>query len=52
MSDDISVWVALLRDVGFPVVMTAYLLLRFEKKINKLTETIGELKKVIQKNDD
>ncbi|MEW9677924.1 YvrJ family protein [Lentibacillus sp. L22] len=32
MSDDVSAWADLLRGVGFPIVITAYLLLRFEKK--------------------
>lgn len=36
-----------LRVVGFPVAITAYLLLRFEKKINKLADTIAELERVI-----
>jgi hypothetical protein len=52
MSDDISVWVTLLRDVGFPIAMTVYLLLRFEKKIDKLAKTIADLKKAVQKNKD
>lgn len=51
MSDDISFWVALLRDVGFPIVLIAYLLLCFEKKIDKLADTIAEMKKAIQNRD-
>jgi hypothetical protein len=52
MRDDISVWVALLRDVSFPIVLIAYLLLRFEKKIDKLAGAIADLKKAFQKNRD
>lgn len=29
--------------VGFPIVLTGYLLTRFEKKIDKLTESISQL---------
>lgn len=52
MENEVSVWTALLKDVGFPIVIAAYLLLRFEKKIEKLTAIITELKKVIQKNKE
>lgn len=44
MNHDLSVWVELFRDVGFPVLLAVYLLLRFEKRIHKLTKTIDELK--------
>lgn len=30
-------------NVGFPVVLSVFLLLRFEKKIDELTKTINEL---------
>ena len=30
-------------NVGFPVVLSVFLLLRFEKKIDELTEAINEL---------
>jgi len=35
---------------GFPIVMTIYLLHRFEKKIEKLEHVIQELAKVISLN--
>ncbi|WP_028596787.1 YvrJ family protein [Paenibacillus assamensis] len=40
--------------VGFPIVLTGYLLLRFEKKLDILTETIKDLSDVVsaQKEDD
>ncbi|MEW9677917.1 YvrJ family protein [Lentibacillus sp. L22] len=52
MGDDVSTWIDLLRSVGFPIAITAYLLLRFEKKIDKLADTIAELEKGIKKNKD
>lgn len=33
--------------VGFPIVLTGYLLLRFEKKLETLTESILKLTEVI-----
>lgn len=33
---------------GFPIVITAYLLMRFEKKIESLNETIQELTQYIR----
>lgn len=39
---------------GFPIVISGYLLLRFEKKIEQLTEKIGDLADIIgdkQKSD-
>ncbi|MCP1311355.1 YvrJ family protein [Paenibacillus tyrfis] len=32
-------------NLGFPIVITGYLLLRFEKKMDRLNETIQELLK-------
>lgn len=37
--------------VGFPIVLTGYLLIRFEKKIEALTETISRLIDVIINKD-
>ncbi|MFN2781551.1 MULTISPECIES: YvrJ family protein [Bacillus] len=34
---------------GFPLVLAVYLLLRFEKKIESLTEAINHLRSVIKK---
>ena len=36
-------WLALVTDVGFPVVVTFYLLHRIEAKMNLLIESIHEL---------
>ncbi|TVX88418.1 YvrJ family protein [Paenibacillus agilis] len=40
--------------VGFPIVLTGYLLLRFEKKLDILTETIKNLTDVVsaKREDD
>ena len=40
---DISTWIPILGNFGFPVVVSFYLLLRFEVKIEKLTEAIVKL---------
>ncbi|MGM0941282.1 MAG: YvrJ family protein [Bacillota bacterium] len=44
MSNDVSIWITFLRDIGFPIAITTYLLLRFEKKIDKLADALEELK--------
>ncbi|WP_172199589.1 YvrJ family protein [Saccharibacillus qingshengii] len=41
--------IGLIANLGFPIAITAYLLLRFEKKITDLSRTIGSLKEEIQK---
>ncbi len=40
----------LIANLGFPIVITLYLLIRFEKKISDLSEAINALKNEIQKN--
>lgn len=37
--------------VGFPIVLTGYLLIRFEKKLVALTETISRLVEVINNKE-
>lgn len=34
---------SLIENLGFPIVLSVYLLIRFEKKIDKLNETIIKL---------
>jgi len=36
--------------VGFPIVITGYLLVRFEKKLESLNESISKLTEVINQN--
>jgi YvrJ protein family len=45
----IEMWVTAISNVGFPVVLTLYLLVRFEKRIDSLTEAINTLKNVVDK---
>lgn len=40
-------WISLLADVGFPVVVTLYLLIRIEGKLESLALSIAELTKTI-----
>ena len=40
---DIPEWVILTGNVGFPIVITVYLLTRFEKRIEDLTQAIEKL---------
>lgn len=47
----IEVWIATIGNFGFPLVLAVYLLLRFEKKIEVLTDAISTLKEVINKRD-
>lgn len=42
--DQIESWAVLLGNFGFPIVIAGYLLVRFEKKIEGLTEAILHLK--------
>ena len=36
-------WIPIIGEVGFPIVVTMYLLLRIEQKIEALATSIGEL---------
>ena len=36
-------------NLGFPIVISIYLLVRIEGKLNQLTESINELSKTIEK---
>ena len=45
------VWIALIGNFGFPIAITAYMFLRFEKKLEKLGDVIMELAKVINANE-
>lgn len=42
-------WVSLLTDVGFPIVVTFYLLHRIEIKLNVLIQSIHELPEKLNK---
>lgn len=40
-------WVYLISNLGFPIVMTIYLLIRFEKKLERLSTGLDYLREVI-----
>lgn len=40
-------WIFMLGNFGFPAVITMYLLVRFEKKIDSLEEAINNLSNII-----
>jgi YvrJ protein family len=48
---EIPVWIALIGNFGFPIAITVYMFLRFEKKLEKLGDVIMELAKVINANE-
>ncbi|MBU8757018.1 YvrJ family protein [Priestia megaterium] len=48
----IDQWLNLIGNFGFPIVVTFYLLLRFEKKIDHLTEAINKIATNIEKEKD
>lgn len=45
---NLTTWIA---NLGFPITITLYLLIRFEKKISDLSEAINGLKNELQKNE-
>lgn len=44
-------FVTVISQVGFPIAITAYLLIRFEKKLEKLERTLDNLVKSIEGRD-
>lgn len=48
MAIDLPLWVALLGNFGFPIAITVYLFLRFEKKLDNLGNIIMQLSEVIK----
>ncbi|MFD2680921.1 YvrJ family protein [Bacillus seohaeanensis] len=48
MPVDLPIWVALLGNFGFPIAITIYLFVRFERKIEKLETVIMQLSDVIK----
>lgn len=52
MDNQLPNWAMLLGNYGFPIVITGYLLLRFEKRIEILSNAIKELREsIISKNE-
>ncbi|PRT15848.1 YvrJ family protein (plasmid) [Bacillus thuringiensis] len=46
-----SSFISLIGNFGFPVAITLYLLMRFEKKIDTLTMSIENLREVINRRN-
>ncbi|MDZ3957036.1 YvrJ family protein [Bacillus thuringiensis] len=44
MESNLDIWFTALGNFGFPILITIYLLVRFEKKIDNLIEAIDKLK--------
>ncbi|MED1865864.1 YvrJ family protein [Fictibacillus nanhaiensis] len=42
-------WITIIGNFGFPVMVTIYLLHRFEKRIETLTAAIDQLKNVVDR---
>ena len=51
MISPLEFFISTVGNFGFPLVLAVYLLLRFEKKIESLTEAIYDLKHVADKED-
>lgn len=50
VGEEVTSWAQIIANVGFPIGVTLYLLLRFEKKIDVLSEMISKLIEVINRN--
>lgn len=46
--ENVPVWISLIGNFGFPIAITVYLFIRFERKIDKLEAVIMELSEVIK----
>ena len=43
-------WINLITNVGFPIAVASYILIRFETKIDGLSKAITDLSHVVDKN--
>ncbi|TFJ92317.1 YvrJ family protein [Lentibacillus salicampi] len=48
--NDISIWISLLEEYGFPIIITVYLLLRFEKKLSRPAIALDEMEETVRHN--
>ncbi|MGE7691453.1 YvrJ family protein [Lysinibacillus sp. NPDC097214] len=46
--ENVSMWISLIGNFGFPIAITVYLFIRFEKKIDKLEAVIMGLSEVVK----
>ncbi|MCP1492091.1 YvrJ family protein [Peribacillus frigoritolerans] len=51
MDHQLDIWLSTISNLGFPVVITLYLLMRFERKIDLLTEAINKFIEVSKQSD-
>jgi len=49
MLTETSEWIMIIGNLGFPIAITIYLFIRFEKRIENLEQSINYLSEVIQK---
>lgn len=47
--EDIPNWISIIGNFGFPIAITIYLFIRFERKLDDLEKVIMELSTVIKK---
>ncbi|MCM3006829.1 YvrJ family protein [Priestia koreensis] len=50
MTTEMPEWIVMIGNFGFPIAITIYLFIRFEKKIEKLEVAITDLRQVIQES--
>ncbi|MGP4074221.1 YvrJ family protein [Piscibacillus sp. B03] len=48
MGADVSSWVSIIGNFGFPIAITIYLFSRFERKLDQLEKAVIELSDVIK----
>lgn len=46
--ESVPIWISLIGNFGFPIAITIYLFIRFERKIDKLETVILQLAEVIK----
>ncbi|WP_427108605.1 YvrJ family protein [Lysinibacillus xylanilyticus] len=46
--ENVTMWISLIGNFGFPIAITVYLFIRFERKIDKLEAIIMELSEIIK----
>ncbi|MFJ7981375.1 YvrJ family protein [Lysinibacillus xylanilyticus] len=46
--ENVPMWISLIGNFGFPIAITVYLFIRFERKLDKLEAVIMELSEVIK----
>ncbi|MEX2104377.1 MAG: YvrJ family protein [Bacilli bacterium] len=44
-------WLPMVREIGFPIVVTLYLLVRIEGKLENLTQSIVQLSHTLNRNE-